>query len=262
MTTNILKKLESLRPFTEKEAWTLFRLAAISEAIGWTLLISGILIVRYVTPGNNDAVIIAGQIHGMIFLTYIVAVGVLYSSLDWSRKRTIIAGLASVPPYGSLIFEQWAAYKRRGTALKNYREVIVHAIIIKEDTILVIQPKETGFWHLPGGTVQAKETAEEALRRIVQEQTGVMPVIGRIVYIFQHRDRSTEQLEMFFNISNSAAYEESELKAMSLISKVIDDIQFIQPKGNKTLQPAFLQREPIVAHAKDHTRETLFIAAP
>lgn len=126
---SLLKKYESFKPFTENEAWNLFRLAAIAEAVGWTLLISGILIGKYLTPGNNIAVQIAGHFHGTLFLIYIAAVLALYPSQGWTKKRTIIAGLASIPPYGSLLFEQWAAHQHqkvdfhRHIALFLYRKM-------------------------------------------------------------------------------------------------------------------------------------------
>lgn len=122
----LLRKFEGLRPFTEREAWLLFRIAAIAEAGGWTLLISGIMLKQYVLHGNNIPVLIAGQIHGMIFLIYIVAAVVLYPSLGWSRQKAFVAGLASVPPYGSLLFEQWAAQRRRHSALKIYHTFMTY----------------------------------------------------------------------------------------------------------------------------------------
>src|ERR1700691_3093386 len=98
--------IEGARVFTDREAWNLFLLAAFGEAFGWTLLISSLVFKHYVTPGNNIPIDIAGQIHGTIFLIYIAAVVILHPSLHWSPKRTLIAGLASVPPYGTLVFEQ------------------------------------------------------------------------------------------------------------------------------------------------------------
>lgn len=120
MINTTLQRYEQLRPFTESEAWWLFRVAAIGEAVGWSLLISGILFRQYIVAGNDIAVQIAGRIHGMLFLAYIAAVVVLYPSLGWGRGRTIIAGLASVPPYGSLMFEQWSAYRRRRLQLHRH----------------------------------------------------------------------------------------------------------------------------------------------
>jgi len=117
----IFKKFERARPFTEQEAWTLFRVAALAEAGGWTLLIIGIGLKQYVLHGNDMPVLIAGQFHGMIFLSYLVAALGLYPSLKWPRWQAIVAAIASVPPYGSLVFELWAAHRRHQTAIETYR---------------------------------------------------------------------------------------------------------------------------------------------
>lgn len=129
MIPSLLKKFEAAKPFTETEAWTLFRLAAIGEACGWTLLITGIGLKQYVLHGNNVPVLIAGQMHGTLFFIYIAAAVVLYPSLGWSRKRAFTAGLASVPPYGSIIFEQWAAYRRDRAEIITYQRCLAYATV-------------------------------------------------------------------------------------------------------------------------------------
>lgn len=112
------ERYQRFRPFKEDEAWLLFKLAAYGETAGWTILISGLLIKHSLTPGSSIPVLIAGQIHGTLFLIYIAACIILAPSLGWSLRRTAAAGLFSVPPYGSLVFELWAAYKRQGRSLK------------------------------------------------------------------------------------------------------------------------------------------------
>jgi integral membrane protein len=129
MIRRVLKKFEKLQPFSDHEAWTLFRLAAIGEAGGWTLLITGIGLKQYALHGNNLPVLIAGQIHGTIFIIYIVAALGLYPSLGWSRGKAFVAGLASVPPYGSIIFEQWAAHRRNRNDMLVYRRCIAYAAL-------------------------------------------------------------------------------------------------------------------------------------
>jgi integral membrane protein len=109
---DLIKSYENFTPFTESEAWGLFRIAAIAEAIGWSMLIVGILLGQYVFVGSRVPVAIAGRIHGTLFLLYIAASILLYPSQGWSKRRTIISGFASIPPFGSLMFEQWAAYMR------------------------------------------------------------------------------------------------------------------------------------------------------
>lgn len=123
---NVLREFERARPFTDAEAWLLFRLAAFGEAFGWTLLIAGILLKRYVMHGNDTAVLIAGQIHGMIFFGYLVAALGLYPSLGWSRLRALISLAASVPPYGTLLVEQYAAHKRGNHGFKTYRQYLLY----------------------------------------------------------------------------------------------------------------------------------------
>jgi integral membrane protein len=131
--TNILKRFERARPFTDAEAWLLFRVAAYAEAVGWTLLIAGILIKHYLTPGNDTAVLIAGQIHGMLFFGYLAAALGLYPSLGWSRFGALIALAASVPPYGTLLVEFWAAHIRKNAGFKSYRHFLLYNVLITAD---------------------------------------------------------------------------------------------------------------------------------
>lgn len=114
-----IESYKSFRPFTDGEAWVLFKAAAIGEAIGWSLLIFGILFERYFAPGNDFSIPLTGSIHGTLFLIYIAATVVLGPSQGWNLKKIILAGIASVPPYGTLVFEQWAAHRRRSEGLKK-----------------------------------------------------------------------------------------------------------------------------------------------
>jgi len=110
---SIFYKFEHNQVFTENEAWALFRLAAISEAVGWTMLIIGIGWEHFGLIGGHTPVFLAGRTHGMLFSLYALAAIGLYPTLGWSRKRAFVALLASVPPYGSLLFEQWAKHMRQ-----------------------------------------------------------------------------------------------------------------------------------------------------
>jgi integral membrane protein len=125
-----LDKLESYRPFTEHEAWGLFRAVAISEAVGWTILIAGLAISHYRLPGSRYSVPIAGQIHGTIFLIYFGVLIVVYSSLRWSRKKFLLAAVAGVPPYGTLIFEQWASRRRKNQLCRAQFNSIVLTVLL------------------------------------------------------------------------------------------------------------------------------------
>ena len=108
----IIDKYLDSQSFSDKEAWGIFKLFAIAEAGGWTMLICGIVISRYITPGNNIAVDIAGNLHGMIFLGYLLAVIATGATLRWSLQRIIFGIFVSLPPYGTLLFELWQAHLR------------------------------------------------------------------------------------------------------------------------------------------------------
>lgn len=127
---NLLRKFERARPFTEAEAWLLFRLAAFGEAVGWTLLLAGIALKRYVLHGNDAPVLIAGQVHGMIFFAYMAAAIGLYPSLGWSRLKAFIGLAAAVPPYGTLLIELWAAHTRKNAGFKSYRHFLLYNVLV------------------------------------------------------------------------------------------------------------------------------------
>lgn len=125
-----LRRFEELRPFTEAEAWLLFRIAAIAEACGWTLLIAGIAADKYLPHGGSSALILAGRVHGMLFFLYCLASLGLYPSLGWPRLRSVFALACSVPPYGSLLFEQWAAAKRHNAGFRTYRHFLLYNALV------------------------------------------------------------------------------------------------------------------------------------
>ncbi len=63
----------------------------------------------------------------MLFFSYALAAVGLYPSLGWSRRRASVALLASVPPYGSLLFEQWAFHVRQRAVFETYSRCVLFA---------------------------------------------------------------------------------------------------------------------------------------
>ena len=85
----------------------LFRLAAIAEAITWTLLITA-LIVR-ATTGFALGVTIAGGIHGFVFLAYGATAVLLAVNQRWHPGVAITAIASAIIPYATIPAEIWLA---------------------------------------------------------------------------------------------------------------------------------------------------------
>ena len=128
----LLGGFEHNQIFTEDESWMLFKLAAIAEAIGWTLLLMGMYVSRFILPNNQVPVEFAGHVHGILFLLYALAAIGLYPTMHASRRFAFVALLASVPPYGSILFEQWAVHRRMSQQFDAYRHCVLLYVLSGE----------------------------------------------------------------------------------------------------------------------------------
>jgi integral membrane protein len=210
--------------------------------------------------GSNTAVDIAGQVHGTIFLIYIVSVFVFCASLRWTRRQTVIAALASIPPYGTLVFEKYMAHKRHTAALKSQRQVVVRGIIFHDNELLLMQPKDSGFWCLPGGEVTEHESLEAALARTIQAQTTIVPSSARLLYVHQYRHRGVDRIEFFYQIQNNAAYRAVSLDKKTPGQRDIDELEFRSLKNTSDIEPKFLLAEPLSIITSAAHWDTKFIA--
>jgi ADP-ribose pyrophosphatase YjhB (NUDIX family) len=113
--------------------------------------------------------------------------------------------------------------------------------MLHKGELLAAQPKDSGFWYLPGGLALGDESAEQALLRIVTEQTGIRPDIGSLAYVWQHAQAQVQQLELFFMIVNARDYLKIDLSKSSRGGKDLDEIGFIKPSQSTDLRPQFLQ---------------------
>ena len=99
--------------FTDKEAWGIYRFFAFAEAIGWTLLISAIIYRRLGLPQADSVISFAGHIHGILFIFYFLFVLLTARSMQWGIWKVGMATIAGMPPYGSIVFEQAMAFRRK-----------------------------------------------------------------------------------------------------------------------------------------------------
>ena len=88
-------------------ARTWFRLVATAEAVSWAGLLVGMLF-KYVVADTEVGVQVFGPIHGAVFVLYVLTTLALFRRFGWSPLVTLVALAASVPPFGTLLFERWA----------------------------------------------------------------------------------------------------------------------------------------------------------
>lgn len=82
---------------------TLFRTFAFAELVTWTLLISA-LIARAL-GANPVVVVIAGSIHGAVFLSYGTSAALVGVNGRWRVRRIVLGVAVSIVPYATLPFE-------------------------------------------------------------------------------------------------------------------------------------------------------------
>lgn len=99
--------------FSDADAWMLFRVAAIVEAVGWTLLISAIVSRRLGMPGADIAVSMAGTVHGVFFLVFFTILITTARSMAWGPWRLGGGLVAGNIPYASVLFERLMAWHRK-----------------------------------------------------------------------------------------------------------------------------------------------------
>lgn len=116
------------------------------------------------------------------------------------------------------------------------RRINVRGIIYKDGKIFAQKLKhkvdgtENSYWSTPGGGMDDGEDLLSALHREMIEETGVAPVIDRLLLIQQFYDGEKEQLELFFLITNAEDYEVLDLAATSHGEIEVSQYGFIDPK--------------------------------
>lgn len=121
---------------------------------------------------------------------------------------------------------------------------------------------ESDFWAIPGGGLDVGESLDEGLIREFEEELGINPIIGRLLFmqqfIFTHRGgNQSEKMEFFFHVTNTADFLHDVDLSATTHGHELARVAFIDPTVSDLL-PAFLQDIDIRTHI-DTNQPVLFV---
>jgi integral membrane protein len=82
------------------------------EAFTWAGLLVGMLFKR-VLDLSELGVQVFGPLHGAAFIAYCVTAVLAWRSQQWAGATGLVALLASLPPFGTVVFHRWAVRSGR-----------------------------------------------------------------------------------------------------------------------------------------------------
>ena len=81
------------------------RMAGIAEGISYLILLFIAMPIKYIV-GNPEAVWYVGSVHGLLFMLFILALITVKINMEWNFKRTLVAFLAALLPFGTFILDK------------------------------------------------------------------------------------------------------------------------------------------------------------
>lgn len=86
---------------------SLFKAVALLEGVSWLGLLIGMYL-KYVADAGERGVQIFGPIHGGVFVAYVVLTLLTARLQRWPWWTLLLGLAASIPPFGTVLFETWA----------------------------------------------------------------------------------------------------------------------------------------------------------
>ena len=85
-----------------------FRLVALTEAVTWVGLLTGMYFKYLGSPRTEIGVQVFGMAHGIVFMAFVIAAALTGRAYSWGAGTWLLALAGSVVPLGSVAFVMWA----------------------------------------------------------------------------------------------------------------------------------------------------------
>jgi len=140
--------------------------------------------------------------------------------------------------------------------------VTVRALIIHKNKLLMCKHPQGQFYCLPGGKLEPGETIEAGMERELIEETGIKPIVGKLLFVNQFINDHIHRVEFFFHIKNDADYANFDPAAATHHFEIAD-FALADPTDPKYgLKPDFIAKKfPEIAQlGEDYAMQTIHSA--
>lgn len=94
------------------------RMAGIAEGISYIVLLFIAMPIKYIA-GHPAAVWYIGWVHGLLFMLFILALIAVKINREWNLKKTFVAFLAALLPFGTFILDKSLRKEEKLFLIKN-----------------------------------------------------------------------------------------------------------------------------------------------
>jgi 8-oxo-dGTP diphosphatase len=131
------------------------------------------------------------------------------------------------------------------TSLSRYFRIAVAALIFDEERILLALRRDIDWWNLPGGGMEIGETVEEAVRREVLEETGLVVEVGQLVGVYSKPQKQEIVLTFRCLVVGGTLVETEESRECCYFSPMDLPLKTL-PKHRQRINDALLHQERAV----------------
>ncbi len=127
----------------------------------------------------------------------------------------------------------------------NHFRIGVNALIFDEGRVLLAHRRDIDWWNLPGGGMEIGETLEEAVRREVREETGLMVQVERLVGVYSKPQKQEVVLTFRCRVTGGTLQATEESRACSYFPPDALPRNTL-PKHRERIMDALLNQEAAV----------------